>query len=134
MKASLYTFDLIFSIADDLLVLIVLKKGVNSSMVISAVSIWALLTIKGSTIGGLVLTRLSGFCRYWLASLAPISEKNLLIYVGNLSLVIITLFSVSSNVFIVLSLLFGNNSFILDQNFLGLLLILLLFYRIYTIL
>ena len=49
-----------------------------------------------------MLTRLSGFCKYWLASLAPISEKNLLIYVGNLSLVlvIVTLFSVSSNVFI----------------------------------
>ena len=45
MKASLYTFDLMFSIADDLLVLIVLIKGVNSSMVISAVSIWALLKV-----------------------------------------------------------------------------------------
>ena len=96
-----------FSIADDLLVLIVLRQGVSPSMVISAVSIWTLLTIKGSTIGGLVLTHLSGFCRYWLVSLAPISENNLLTYVGNLSLVITTLFSVSSNVFIVLSLLFG---------------------------
>ena len=49
-----------------------------------------------------------------------------------------TLFFVWSNVFIVLSLLFGNISFILDQNSLGLLWLpvslLLLFYRIYTIL
>ena len=57
-----------FSITDDLLVLIVLKKGVSYSMVISAVSIWTLLTIKGSPIGGLSLTRLSGFCRYILVS------------------------------------------------------------------